>query len=687
MPVEVGALRFGVPPLGGAARKPPKGGTPNRILERALGPEATAPSTSPAPHKSYKSYTSHKSLYPALCFGLLAAALLALSGCKPSAENATAPATNAAGAAPRVTVRTNAAAALRPGIRTNALPAAPGRPVARTNTPPPGPRTARVGAPTNAPGTARIASGTNAPTAAQGLAGTFRRLQTNPAFYPVVIFAAVCLLALIVFLLAKKKAPKADQATAAAQPAKGPARPSTKLRRVTINSCNVLQVVADTRQLWQFEARGGSFVLGRQHTARAGESLPGGVIAKSWRTLWQSKLNVAWVPPEHVFLRVVQLPVSSFDETLAMVELQLEKLSPIAVGQIVWSIQVVPQAKGNLQTVIVMIVARDVVEEFLGKLEGQGYLADRLELPLLDQLQATNITEDGVWIYPETAGGQNAALAAWWCNGVLQNLDLLTLPAANRAASLKEQLMQMAWAGELEGWLTTPPRWHLVSDPVTAAEWEPVLREGLEQSVTTHAALNPPEVAALTARRAALSGTNASLLPAEFATRYQQQFVDRLWMRGLLAVGGLYVAGVAIYLIAVGFATYRTTKVENYVAELGPTYTNAIQLKARYDVLKGREALKYAGLDCWNTTAKLIPQDVTLDSLNFGDGRRLSLNGTAPADHVQQLLDFEAAMRKFALPNDQPLFDREKGENLAYHVSGAIVSWNFSLELKQPEAQ
>ena len=50
---------------------------------------------------------------------------------------------------------------------------------------------------------------------------------------------------------------------------------------------------------------------------------------------------------------------SDFDETLAMVELQLEKLSPMPVTQIVWSIQVLPHAEGNLQTVIVMIVSRN----------------------------------------------------------------------------------------------------------------------------------------------------------------------------------------------------------------------------------------------------------------------------------------------------------------------------------------
>ena len=84
-----------------------------------------------------------------------------------------------------------------------------------------------------------------------------------------------------------------------------------------------------------------------------------------------------------------------------MVELQLEKLSPLPVTQIVWTLQVLPQAPAeNLQTVMVVIVERKVVEEFLGKLEAQGYLADRLEVPMLDQLAAASATGDGAWIYP-----------------------------------------------------------------------------------------------------------------------------------------------------------------------------------------------------------------------------------------------------------------------------------------------
>ena len=175
------------------------------------------------------------------------------------------------------------------------------------------------------------------------------------------------------------------------------------------NSCNVLQVAPDANRLWQFDAKGGGFALKREHSGSRDKNLPAGLVAKSWSSLWQPKLNVAWLPPENVFLRVIELPKSSFGETLAMVELQLEKLSPTPVTQIVWTIEILPQAMAeNLQTVVVVIAERNDVEEFLGALEGQNFLADRLEAPMLDQLEATPATEDGAWIYPSAAPADKA---------------------------------------------------------------------------------------------------------------------------------------------------------------------------------------------------------------------------------------------------------------------------------------
>ena len=462
-----------------------------------------------------------------------------------------------------------------------------------------------------------------------------------------------------------------------------------KTRTAAVRWCNVLGAGVQGRQLWHFSARGGSFVLNREQGIAPGAALPAGLIAKDWRALFQRKLNIAWLPPEQVFLRVAQFPASDYTETVAMVELQLEKLSPMPVAQIVWSIYVLPQVHDNQQTVIVMMAARNGVEEFLGQLEGQGFLADRLKMPALDQLQATPITSEGTWIYPNRGEAKHTALAAWWYGGVLQNLDLITLPALNRPEGLKEQLMQIAWAGEMEGWLSATPNWHLVADEAAAAEWGPALRAGLEQPVETSAPLQPLEMAASTATRATQTEAQANLLPVEFATRYQQQFVDRLWMGSLGAVVGLYIIGVAIYLVALYVALLRTGHVEDTVAEVAPQWTNAMQIKARYDVLKTRQDLKYAALDSWKALAELLPESVTLESYTFSDGKRVTINGIAPIDQQQELFRFDGAMRKYS-KDGQPLFDAKTTDNMSMNRYGATSSnvlWNTTFELKRTESQ
>jgi hypothetical protein len=466
------------------------------------------------------------------------------------------------------------------------------------------------------------------------------------------------------------------------------------------HSCNILQLAPDANRLWHFAAKGGGFVAGREHHTAIDEALPSRLTAKSWSSLWQPRLNVAWLPPENVFLRVIELPRSSFDETLAMVELQLEKLSPMPVTQIVWTIHVLSRA-GNpprqneattgetkaedLQTVVVVVVERSGVEEFLGKLESRGYFADRLEAPMLDQLEATPATEDGVWMYPLALAGQPAVLAAWWCRGALRSLSYVVLPpAGNRASHLQTQLRQLAWAGELEGWLTVPPnRWHLVADSAGAAEWEKLLRDALGEPVTVVAPLPPGELAAHTAQRAAAASPRATLLPAEFATRYHQQFVDHLWLRGLVTTGVLYAIGVAIYFCATALLAVQTHKVEQAAADLKNNYTRALQLKAEYDVLKERQELKYAALDCWKIVAEQLPPNITLQRFSFADGKRLSLSGTAPPDQVNTLFELNSAMKKVKL-NDQLVFDPNLGEDVAPRKMGNnAVSWSFSLEMQK----
>ena len=160
--------------------------------------------------------------------------------------------------------------------------------------------------------------------------------------------------------------------------------------------------------------------------------------------------------------------------------------------------------------------------------------------------------------------------------------------------------------------------------------------------------------------------------------------MDLLWIRGLLAVGALYLFGVLIYFSVVGVQEFRVSRLETRVAGMGPTYTNAMQLRERYQLLKTRQELKFAALDCWKATADLLPETAQLESFAFSDGRRLALTGTSPQDSASALIDFYGAMQKTTL-NGQPMFDPNKGQPLQQQTRGGSIFWSFSLELKRTE--
>ena len=408
------------------------------------------------------------------------------------------------------------------------------------------------------------------------------------------------------------------------------------------NSCNVLQSGRDLRQLWQFSAGGGGrFNLQKEEAKLLTEPLPSKVVGKDWQTLFRPRLNIALLSADKVFLRVVQLPRSNAAETISMVELQLEKLSPLPTTQIVWGFELLPQPPnplalgGDMQTAIVIMAARSHVEEFLGQLEGQGYLADRLELPFLDELQATKIQSSGVWIYPGVGGNPFSCLAAWWYDGILHNLSLIHLTAdEQRGAMLQHQLTQLNWAGELEGWLTAAPRYHIVADDATAGQWRALFRE--DQVIETVAPLPPREVAALTARRAAANGLHTNLLPPDYVARYRQQFIDRLWMRALAAVVMLYVLVVLVYYGCYQGANYKYNSVLDEMATAGIRFTNTVQLGDKVRILQDQLDLQFAALDCWKSAADFMPSELTLDSMNFERGRKLGLFGSAPADQISK---------------------------------------------------
>jgi len=451
------------------------------------------------------------------------------------------------------------------------------------------------------------------------------------------------------------------------------------------SSANILATNAGGKRLWQMAADGSHFSVNKETALLANESAPSGAVGKDWQDLFRRKLNLAWLPADKVFIRAVQLPTSDPAEIQSMVELQLEKLSPLPVTHIVWSTYLVPKPVDkpeSLQTVIVIMALRSFVEEYLGELEGIGFLADRLECPALDELLAVNLNEDGVWIFPGEDG--QPALVVWRQASILQNVTLVSLPPGpDRAEVLKRQIEQIAWAAELEGWLAGPPAVHLVASQADAAYWDPALRDLSERPIDVRPPIAAAKLAALGAERCAADGVRSNLLPPEFATRYRQQFIDGLWMRGVSVVFGIYLAGVLAYFGALYSLRLALQKEKTDLAGISAAYKESQKDRQEIDILKKRAELQYAALDAWKAVAEALPEGLTVNDMDFREGK-LELRGDAPADDLDAVYTFNSALRRATKSGqDSPLFAMVDDPKTV--TRNQVIEWSFKCNMHELE--
>jgi len=336
---------------------------------------------------------------------------------------------------------------------------------------------------------------------------------------------------------------------------------------------------------------------------------------------------------------------------------------------------------------VVIIATRNVVEDVLGRLEGAGFLADRLELPQLRELLAIQPSGDGVWLLPREEGGRSVCLAAWRFGGQWQNLSLLQLSGDEQTGQhMVDLLRQIAWAGEMEGWLTPNPAWHLVAEEGLAARLEPALRTAVGDALTVAPPLAPPRLAALSATAAGAG----NLVPAEFLSRYRQQFIDRLWMRALGGLGLAYLFAILGYFAALQWVQYQKDALDQQIVFSTSAYTNALELRAKVQILQEQVSLKFAALDCWKAACDSLPQELNLTQLTFQRGKKLGLFGTVPSEQQGLVTTYNQALAA-ATVNGQPLFSQVSTRNIQGSAAGPPgstarpMNWSIECEIRRSD--
>ncbi|MCW5559916.1 MAG: hypothetical protein KIT22_19025, partial [Verrucomicrobiae bacterium] len=417
-----------------------------------------------------------------------------------------------------------------------------------------------------------------------------------------------------------------------------------KPRSKRYQSCAVLATSPLGRRVWQFDVSRNRLKPSGELRFEPGKPLPKRVRSKDWQALFQPSLHVAWLPTESAFVRAIQLPSGDPAELGALVEFQLDKISPLPVAQVVWTAYSVPHPDGRQQTALVIVAPRATVEEFLNQQVVDGFVTHQMDLPLVRAWRALQPTSDGLWLLFETSGERRFCLAGWYLGGVWRDVSLLSVaPGPAGAPALASQLGQTAWAGEMEGWLTAVPPLHVVADSGLVAEMEPVLASWSGHPVRQEMP-QPMPVLALASAAASLTSAPppSSLVPTEWSSEQRQKSVDRLWMGGLGALAMAYVVFVFLFLIALNIRKYQRDDLRSDVTALGVNYTNTLQLKAQVGVLQEQVALRFAALEAWRAAVNLLPASATLTQLDFQRGQTLALRGTVSPENTADITKFNS---------------------------------------------
>ncbi len=393
------------------------------------------------------------------------------------------------------------------------------------------------------------------------------------------------------------------------------------------SSCNLLEPATEGSRLCQFSVSSKKVKLSGDLRVADLIELPAKAVGKDWSDLLSRKLNIATLPPEKVFLRVVELPECEPDELLPMVEFQIEDLSPLPMAQAVWSAEAVPGSTGTEgnQTVLVMIAERGVVGDRLDELEAANYLADRVEVPLLRELVPSEPREDGAHIQLVQGADSVLALVSWWFDGRLRDVNSFNLPdtAASRD-ELVEKINSVALAGEVAGWMPDEPACHLAKRGDVAADWNTALAKcfGRIREVEPMS-----EVALATAAVEFTTRTTApGLMLEDYSARNRQRFQDGLWMQGIKGAVALMLIGLCFFFAYGSWLQSDLDDLNQQVKVQGLQYTNALSLKAKMQTLKKQEALKTAALNAWSEVAIGLPGELKFTQLMFSSDRTLEGN-------------------------------------------------------------
>jgi Tfp pilus assembly protein PilN len=368
---------------------------------------------------------------------------------------------------------------------------------------------------------------------------------------------------------------------------------------------------------------------------------------KSYKGEFEGRTVVA-LPAERLLLRVIRLPAAEDDEFRSMVELQVDKLSPFAEDDTVWSYETLA-SEDDARLVLMAMASGKFIAQVGAVLDSAGLRPHRVEAAPAGVIQ---VLRDAEWL--QGTGREVALLIRdrWaqvlvFDGGVPVALRSVDLPEDDDPGRVGTEI-----GGEIAYTLLSLEVEHGVAESQSVTVWvDPETDDSVVEAIGREAGVPVsraelvefPEAAEGAATRQIRGGGNLiDLTPGD----WQQAARERRFKKKLLSVAG-GALGLWITLVGLGLGVLYEERsdleqLREKDARLSGASLEVRELRARALMLKHYTDESHSALEClWEITRKL-PDGVDLGSFSYRKGETIRITGEARL--VDQIYNFKTAL-------------------------------------------
>jgi len=389
------------------------------------------------------------------------------------------------------------------------------------------------------------------------------------------------------------------------------------------------------------------------------------------------------VPARFLLLRIMDLPTVEPAECRGMVELQVGKISPFPVEDLVIAHEIL-EAGDSTTRMLIASVEKSRIDELGAPLIGAGLVPEAVDIDIMADwyaLGAAKEPRDGRVIHLVARGGQTGLLAVQ--DG--KPLILRALPPREerteeeQVASLAEEVDYTLTSLESEwGPTDTLVRIHGtqaeagMASPLEAALGIPVQWASLDALMDRGEAL---------VRRRMEGAACLNLRPDAWRELTEMKRVKRRLVKASIAAAAIWLVTVASLTGYLKWEESSASRVEREAAALQGPAMQVSEIKEKVENLEHYGDRMYSALECLREISVLLPPSLELQAFNFRKDREINLRGVAESARAEPVYDFFEALeqsdRFVGVHGQQVTTTRTQGGQVA----------TFRLTLRLPERE